>query len=325
MEDQHCPECGNEIYTPFKYCNACGWEKSEDEEQEESKEEEEEDKAAGKKAGKDKKSKKPLEPEETVKPLKLKCKCGATIKVKSSKRPLKIKCKECGRTGTLKTPAKVTEKDKAMAKEKDRDKIKAKVEDKTKKKDRARAHGEDELRRRPDRPSKSSKPSKSSRPKPPHMRRQAGRERPGKHTGTVKKKGKIGFDYADLDEEYCPDCGTRLGITGSCPNCGYRIRSHRRGDADSAIPPRRTPQYEPPSDAAVVKPRKGICSKCNSRSLRFYDDGSGRCSDCGRQFRWDGGVSRVQDEEYQCKSCGEFLEYVDDYESWYCYQCEEYK
>ena len=36
------------------------------------------------------------------KPLKIKCKCGGEIVVKSSKRPIKIKCPSCGRTGTLK-------------------------------------------------------------------------------------------------------------------------------------------------------------------------------------------------------------------------------
>jgi molecular chaperone DnaK len=36
------------------------------------------------------------------KPLKIRCKCGGQIIVKSSKRPIKIKCPECGKTGTLK-------------------------------------------------------------------------------------------------------------------------------------------------------------------------------------------------------------------------------
>ena len=36
------------------------------------------------------------------KPLKIKCKCGGEIVVKTSKRPVKIKCPNCGKTGTLK-------------------------------------------------------------------------------------------------------------------------------------------------------------------------------------------------------------------------------
>jgi molecular chaperone DnaK len=36
------------------------------------------------------------------KPLKIRCKCGGEIIVKSSKRPIKIRCPECGKTGTLK-------------------------------------------------------------------------------------------------------------------------------------------------------------------------------------------------------------------------------
>lgn len=36
----------------------------------------------------------------------------------------------------------------------------------------------------------------------------------------------------------------------------------------------------------VEKPNEGICSKCGAESLEFYDDGSGRCVNCGRTFHW---------------------------------------
>jgi len=36
----------------------------------------------------------------------------------------------------------------------------------------------------------------------------------------------------------------------------------------------------------VEKPTEGICSQCKSESLDFFDDGSGRCMNCGRTFRW---------------------------------------
>jgi len=36
----------------------------------------------------------------------------------------------------------------------------------------------------------------------------------------------------------------------------------------------------------VEKPTEGLCSRCDSESLEFYDDGSGRCLNCGRTFRW---------------------------------------
>ncbi len=36
----------------------------------------------------------------------------------------------------------------------------------------------------------------------------------------------------------------------------------------------------------VEKPTEGLCSRCDSESLEFYDDGSGRCLNCGRNFRW---------------------------------------
>ena len=37
-----------------------------------------------------------------AKPLKIRCKCGGEIVVKTSKRPVKIQCPNCGKTGTLK-------------------------------------------------------------------------------------------------------------------------------------------------------------------------------------------------------------------------------
>jgi len=42
------------------------------------------------------------------------------------------------------------------------------------------------------------------------------------------------------------------------------------------------PTYDTP------KPRGGICSRCNTNSLEFYDDGSGACMGCGRMFMWKG-------------------------------------
>ena len=45
---------------------------------------------------------KPEEAPTKDKPLKIRCKCGGVIRVKSSKRPIKIKCPDCGKTGTLK-------------------------------------------------------------------------------------------------------------------------------------------------------------------------------------------------------------------------------
>ncbi len=34
------------------------------------------------------------------------------------------------------------------------------------------------------------------------------------------------------------------------------------------------------------KPEKGKCAKCGSENIIFYDDGFGRCLDCGRTFQW---------------------------------------
>ncbi len=89
---EHCPKCGNEIYKPYIYCNACGWEKKEEKKAKT-------DKPSSEKAPKP-------EVEKPKKPVKLRCKCGAVIKIKSSKRPLKIKCPKCGKSGTLKDKAK---------------------------------------------------------------------------------------------------------------------------------------------------------------------------------------------------------------------------
>ena len=36
----------------------------------------------------------------------------------------------------------------------------------------------------------------------------------------------------------------------------------------------------------IHKPATGVCAGCRSARLTFLDDGSGRCLDCGRTFRW---------------------------------------
>jgi predicted RNA-binding Zn-ribbon protein involved in translation (DUF1610 family) len=292
MVDEQCPECGNDIYKPYKYCNACGWEKGEEEEEEE-KEGEEEKKTSKSKKG----PKKDVEKEK--KPLKIKCKCGASITVKSEKRPLKIKCPKCGRSGNLKA-----RKEPAVEKP-----------PKSKKTEKPSPP-----RRKPERPSEKKFEKKHDlKPK-----KRPGREKAKGPTGPKRRKHEHARRTTkDSEEEYCPDCGTRLGMTGLCPKCGYR----------SGPGPGYTPKdsrtgrkkQKPPEGATAVKPKKGVCSKCDSKNLRFYDDGSGRCSDCGREFRWDGGASRLQKDEYECPKCNELLEWIEQYERWYCNNCEEYQ
>jgi len=36
----------------------------------------------------------------------------------------------------------------------------------------------------------------------------------------------------------------------------------------------------------ITKPAQGICARCRKNRLTFYDDGWGRCPDCGNTFRW---------------------------------------
>ena len=36
----------------------------------------------------------------------------------------------------------------------------------------------------------------------------------------------------------------------------------------------------------ILKPEKGVCGVCSSTRLQFFDDGSGRCIECGHTFRW---------------------------------------
>ncbi|MGM0405963.1 MAG: hypothetical protein ACQEQM_07475 [Thermoplasmatota archaeon] len=54
----------------------------------------------------------------------------------------------------------------------------------------------------------------------------------------------------------------------------------------------------------VNKPSEGICSRCNSENLEFYDDGSGRCMNCGRTFKWASEekiAQQTEDEDYSQK------------------------
>ena len=36
----------------------------------------------------------------------------------------------------------------------------------------------------------------------------------------------------------------------------------------------------------IAKPAQGVCGKCGKNRLEFFDDGWGRCPDCGNVFRW---------------------------------------
>lgn len=38
----------------------------------------------------------------------------------------------------------------------------------------------------------------------------------------------------------------------------------------------------------IERPARGVCGVCGSDHLTFYEDGWGRCTDCGSEFRWRG-------------------------------------
>ena len=89
-----CPNCKNEIYQPYAYCNSCGWIN-----------EEEKKKKEGRRKRLEK-IKQKLQTEVGGKVgkilMKIPCKCGGVIEVKTKKRPLDFVCPKCGRKGTLK-------------------------------------------------------------------------------------------------------------------------------------------------------------------------------------------------------------------------------
>ncbi|MCX8173137.1 MAG: zinc-ribbon domain-containing protein [Thermoplasmata archaeon] len=42
------------------------------------------------------------------------------------------------------------------------------------------------------------------------------------------------------------------------------------------------------------KPTEGICAKCGSSKLSFFDDGTGKCNNCGRIFNWRAAITQPQ-------------------------------
>jgi predicted RNA-binding Zn-ribbon protein involved in translation (DUF1610 family) len=412
--DEHCPECGNEIYKPFDYCNACGWERKdkkvkkeeidededleeweeldddedydkhdeydeydEGEEDEEDEEEEFDDypKRKKRKPGRltekemKKKKKREKERETDIKPLKITCKCGGIIKITSPKRPLKFKCPDCGKKGMLKGTEKI------------------KTEPKTKfDKRRSTPKSGKPSPKRGEKPGKKpgGKPGRKPGKKPgkkPGRRHDIGRGKDfdkGYEKGTRKRshKSRVGELENEEDEELGMELEQELGqkkekfedFAGF--KIKHRVRKSKNSKSDKAkkvepefesditidktpakgkrptkgqqrpkTPPenikhtkhakggrgkRKRPKYEPPKDAHVVKPVKGRCSSCGSRNLRFFDDGSGRCADCGKGFSFGGDSSRILKKEYHCKRCKEPLDFIDEYDRWYCYSCNEY-
>ncbi len=44
----------------------------------------------------------------------------------------------------------------------------------------------------------------------------------------------------------------------------------------------------------IEKPKEGICAKCGSTNLSFFDDGTGKCNNCDRVFNWKEKLSAQQ-------------------------------
>ncbi|MEM3444650.1 MAG: FlaD/FlaE family flagellar protein [Thermoplasmata archaeon] len=47
----------------------------------------------------------------------------------------------------------------------------------------------------------------------------------------------------------------------------------------------------------IEKPTEGICAKCGSTKLSFFDDGTGKCNNCGRVFNWKAVLSQTPPEQ----------------------------
>jgi|GEM_PF-2633315 len=61
----------------------------------------------------------------------------------------------------------------------------------------------------------------------------------------------------------------------------------------------------------IYKPTRGKCSRCSSGNLVFYDDGNGKCANCGYEFTWKrcthcGSTNVVYRDEGEivCNDCG---------------------
>lgn len=201
-------------------------------------------------------------PPKRAKPMEIPCKCGGTIVVKSNKRPINIECPECGRTGTL----------------------------------------------------------KSAPPEEPEPSEDHGRRPPRRSTRAQKEYEEQLWGGREEEVKYCDSCGTRLSRDDFCPRCGTRREAHTRKFVSYDQPysepygspydqPYEHPYSEPPEsqdypyereekggffgrrrkparEPVAKKPRKGKCKDCGSKNLQFYDDGTGRCPNCGRTFQW---------------------------------------
>ncbi len=304
--DDHCPKCGNEIYKPYTYCNACGWEKSEKDEK--SKKGKIGEKVSSKKKSPKKDKRMPSKErgiDKTLVPLKITCKCGGIIRIKSSKRPLKFQCPKCGRKGLLKDTKKVTKStvdkhDKKPSKEpleKSFDKRKSKL--KMKKRQKGDIDKTSEFDDFED-------------------------EFEDKDFEEYGDEGFKGYEEEKFDD-FRPKSRAK-------PVREERVKHRLDRDTEIRYKPshgvskkhKKIPKHKIPTSAYAKKQIKGVCSWCKSRNIRYFDDGSGRCSNCGKEFHWGGGPSRIQKKEYLCQRCKEPLEYIEEYDSWYCYSCKEY-
>jgi len=78
---------------------------------------------------------------------------------------------------------------------------------------------------------------------------------------------------------------TRRPLKIRCPECGRRgILQAEKGDTGRG-PPSHAPR--PVRGRYRDKPTSGKCSQCASYSVEFHDDGFGECLNCGHDFEWD--------------------------------------
>jgi len=123
--------------------------------------------------------------------------------------------------------------------------------------------------------------------------------------------------------KFCPRCGAGVEQDDShCSKCGKDLDAVRKQIYDEPIPDRE----EGMTGEARVKAKKSgppasplkqaiTCPFCGVVVPSDIE----RCSFCGTSIPKD--ASPV---EYSCGVCGSPMKFINRYQKWYCYQCEQY-
>ena len=145
-------------------------------------------------------------------------------------------------------------------------------------------------------------------------------------SGLLILLGYMKMDEVDFQAKNCPDCRSSLRYVQQydnwyCDTCGdYKVPVHA-AESSPTPPPGQQPQQQPPEQT----PPPGQQSQQQQQTQQPQQPQQQQQQQPPPSTQQQPPQQQQQQQENQCPDCSGEMRHIDEYDRWYCDNCQEYK